>query len=107
MTKKARTLRDIENHPMVESTHTEWDGCFSDALGREVEGRWVYLRTGFICPSMECGTIHEASIKACCENLNESRPMTDEELASSWSGYTGPALEEAQRNLAAYRATNK
>jgi hypothetical protein len=82
--RKARTLRDIENHPYVESTHTEWDGCFSDSLGRELEGRWVYLKRGYICPSMECGTIHESSIKACCARLNEARRVTREEVLGGW-----------------------
>ena len=68
--RKARTLQDIIDHPAVESTHTEWDGCFDDAWGREVKGRWVYLKEGWISPDMECGTIHEPSIKACCELLN-------------------------------------
>lgn len=74
-----RTLRDIENHPMVESTHTEWDGCFTDAYDREVQGRWVYLKEDFICPEMECGTIHEATIKECCALLAGCRARTDEE----------------------------
>lgn len=89
--KKARTLADIRNHPFVESTHTEWDGCFTDALDRERPGRWVYLKPGYICPSMECGTIHEASIRDCCEMLNESRRCTPEEVEQA--GYT---LADAQ-----------
>ncbi len=93
---KARTLNDIINHPMVESTHTEWDGCFTDSLGRELQGRWVYLKTGFICPSMECGTIHEPSVKACCELLNECRPMTDDELRHA--GYGDDDIAAARRN---------
>ena len=68
--RKARTLKDIENHPMVESTHLEWDGCFEDSAGREVQGRWVYLKDEFISPDMECGTIHEATLKECCYYLN-------------------------------------
>ena len=91
--KKARTLADIENHPMVYSTHAEWDGCFTDSLGREVQGRWVYLKEGYISPDMECGTIHEPSVKACCELLNSCRRATLEEVARA--GYT---LEEAQAN---------
>lgn len=82
MSRKPRTLRDIENHPMVESTHTEWDGCFTDASGREVKGRWVYLKPGFICEAMECGTIHEATIRECCEMLDCSRAITSAERAA-------------------------
>ena len=93
--RKPRTLADIQQHPMVESTHTEWDGCFTDALGREVQGRWVYLKTGFICPSMECGTIHEATIRECCELLAECRLMTDDELATA--GYSDDDIAAARR----------
>lgn len=32
-------------------------------------GYFVYLKTGFICPDMECGTIHESTLKACAEQL--------------------------------------
>lgn len=77
---KAKTLRDIENHPMVESTHTEDDGCFQDSRGRDLLGRWVYLKEGYISPENECGTIHESSIRACCEYLNNARLMTAEEI---------------------------
>jgi len=81
---KARTLKDIIGHPMVESTHTEWDGCFEDALGREVQGRWVYLKAGYICQSAECGTIHEPSIKLCCEALNDARRVTRAEVIEGY-----------------------
>lgn len=82
---KARTLQDIINHPAVESTHTEWDGCFTDSLGREIQGRWVYLKQGWISPADECGSIHEPSIKACCERLNDIRRVTKQE--AYWAGY--------------------
>ena len=73
--KKARTLADIQNHPMVESTHTEYDGYRED----DRAARWVYLKEGFISPDMECGTIHEGTIKECCEKLNSCRAMTPAE----------------------------
>ena len=80
---KARTLKDIQNHPAVESTHVEWDGCFEDSLGREVQGRWVYLKEGWISPEMECGTIHEPTIKACCELLNNVVPKMEATLVTA------------------------
>jgi hypothetical protein len=92
--KKARTLQDIIDHPMVESTHTEWDGCFEDAWGRECQGRWVYLHTGYISPSTECSTIHERSVKNCCEDLNDCRRCTPEELER----YSPEELAQAYSN---------
>jgi len=94
--KQARTLQDIENHPFVDSTHTEWDGCFVDSLGRELKGRWVYLKTGYISPHMECGTIHESSIKACCELLNDARRMTEDEFDTC--GYTLEEIDRSREN---------
>jgi hypothetical protein len=90
--KKARTLKDIEQHPLVESTHTEWDGCFTDSWGREVQGRWVYLRRGYITDQMECGTIHERSIKDCCELVNSARRVTRDEVIAAYK--TDLSVEE-------------
>lgn len=87
----ARTLRDIEEHPWVQSTHLENDGCFSDRLGRPIPGRWVYLREGFICEPMECGTIHERSVADCCAMLNQSRRMTPAEIRAA---YTAPLSKQ-------------
>lgn len=86
---KARTLADIKRHPMVESTHTEFDGYRED----DRAARWVYLKPGYLSPDMECGTIHEGTIKECCELLNNARRMTVEEVERA--GYT---LEEARAN---------
>ena len=82
--RKPRTLADIVAHPAVESTHVEDDGCFTDSLGREIPGRWVYLKRGWISPDMECGTIHEPSIKACCELLANVRRVTRDECAAGY-----------------------
>ena len=29
---------------------------------------WIHLKNGYICPDMECGTIHEYNLKD-CENM--------------------------------------
>jgi hypothetical protein len=41
----------ILNHPAVESLHREGE-----------DGLWCYLKTGWICPEMECGIIHEYTL---------------------------------------------
>lgn len=100
--KAPRTLADIENHPWVESTHTEWDGCFWTSDGRELKGRWVYLRTGYICEPMECGTIHESSIRMCCDMLRQSRAMTEEEMRGPNHRYSDEVVAEALANHERY-----
>lgn len=41
---------------IIESIHREWnDGA----------DYWIYLKDGYICEPMECGTIHEYSLKEC------------------------------------------
>lgn len=94
---KARTLADIVAHPFVESTHTEYDGCF----GGDVQSRWVYLKPGYISPDNECGSIHERNVRDCCAYLNDARRATLEEIKIQ--GYT---LAEAQANWAAEDASN-
>ena len=44
---------------------------------------WIYLKEGYICPSMECGTIHEYNLKD-CENMLKTI-MTIEEYNKSRS----------------------
>ena len=87
--RKARTAADIRNHPYVDSLHAEHDGCFS----YDGASYWCYLKPGFISPDMECGSIHEATIKDVCEKLNNARPATLEEVKAA-----GYELKEAQAN---------
>lgn len=62
--KTVRTKKDIENHPGVDSIHKEDDGCW------ETPAWWVYLKEGWINPEMECGTIHQRTIKDVCDEIN-------------------------------------
>lgn len=82
MIKKARTANDIRNHPYVQSLHQEYDGCFS----YDRPSWWCYLKPGYISPEMECGSIHEPTIKGVCELLNTTRKATLEEIKQQ--GYT-------------------
>jgi hypothetical protein len=46
--------------------------AFSE-MGNIEDGKpdyWINLKEGYICESMECGTIHEATIKECLWLLN-------------------------------------
>jgi len=58
-----KTRKQIEADPRVESIHREYDS--SDGYA----SWWLYLKPGFICPAMECGTIHERTIKKVCALL--------------------------------------
>lgn len=59
-----RTLAQIAADPRVESIHDE---------GPSDEGTrhdwWLYLTEGYVCPHMECGTIHENTVKDCADLL--------------------------------------
>lgn len=33
-----------------------------DEVGKDDDGYWVWLKTGWVCPDMECGTIHEYTV---------------------------------------------
>lgn len=54
---KTRTRRDIENRFEVVK-------MFNDC-----EGWWVWLKPGYWCSAMECGTIHEDTIRECCDMM--------------------------------------
>ena len=49
-----------------------------DSVSREYNDGydyWVYLKDGYICEPMECGTIHEYSIKEVKKMLKEVRKV--------------------------------
>jgi len=77
--RKPRTLADIKRDPRVESVHQEDDGCYQDSRGRYVLAYWVHLKPGYICDAMECGTIHEPTIKRVLEMMKEIRPTTPDD----------------------------
>lgn len=74
--KKAKTAADIKNDPRVDEFTSELDG---------IEGKsfWLYLKSDFISPDMECHTIHEKTIKSICEKLNRVVP------ADQWKPFGG------------------
>ena len=41
------------------------------------EGYWVYLKARYICADMECGTIHEYTIKDIVEKFKTCRPIQE------------------------------
>ncbi len=97
---KCRTWKQIEAHPFVSSLHKEWDGCFTDKYGNEVEGIWCSLHTGFIFPDMECGSAHERTLREIGELLENARRVTYEEIKVGYVTTNDP--EEAERNWAKY-----
>lgn len=63
--KTVYTLGQIKADPRVEDAFYE--------IGNIEDGKkdyWINLKEGYICRSMGCATIHEATIKACAYLLN-------------------------------------
>jgi len=61
MARHPRTIAQVKADPRVQSIHQEWNG--------PSPSWWVYLKPGLVCPHMECGTIHEETIKDVCDLL--------------------------------------
>ena len=59
---KVTTLAQALLDPRVEDAFTERDDFGASC--------WIYLKEGYICESMGCGTIHENTVKACLRLLN-------------------------------------
>lgn len=65
-------MRDIQNDPRVSSVSDE------RSMG---DGVWVYLKANFVNTHLECHTIHERTVRECCEQLNNCiRKSTPEEV---------------------------
>ena len=57
-TSKSKTLNAAcKKHPHVSE-------CYSDQ-----DGYWIYTTEGYIQEEMECGTIHEQTVKECLEYM--------------------------------------
>lgn len=63
-------LERITGNPAVESISDE---------RRDGDGCWVYLHRDWICPAMECGTIHEDTWSKCLKMLRTIRRKTPAE----------------------------
>jgi len=71
----AKTLKQLEGDPRVESVHTEHDGWGETEAEMRRKSYWVYLHSGYICHVMECGTIHEKTVKKCWERMRYVEPI--------------------------------
>lgn len=61
--KKVKTKSDLQNHPYVSSLHKENDDGSNSSW-------WLYLKDGYKSVEMECGMIHEPTIKEICDVFN-------------------------------------
>jgi hypothetical protein len=59
--RKPRTLADLKAHPAVNDIFRE-DDPWDNRRG----SWWCNLNPGWICEDMECGTIHEDTIRKVC-----------------------------------------
>jgi hypothetical protein len=63
--KKVKSFAEAKKDIRVEDAFSE--------MGNIEDGKldyWINLKEGYICQSMGCGTIHEATIKECLWLLN-------------------------------------
>jgi hypothetical protein len=61
--RKPKTLKALSEHPWVESISIETSSG---------DGYWIYLKEPYYCDLMELSTIHEYTIKECCEVFNNN-----------------------------------
>jgi hypothetical protein len=72
--KKVTTSKQAKLDPRVEDIFAEYGNIESGKYDW-----WINLKEGFICRTMECGTIHERTIKECLHLLNTD-VITEEEF---------------------------
>jgi len=65
MTTNIKTSAKAKQDPRVFDIFMENDYCFGKPTSW-----WIYLREGYICESMGCATIHEATLKEALWLLN-------------------------------------
>jgi hypothetical protein len=75
MNMTSKTLQALKDDPRVHSVHTEMDGWGDTAAEIRRKSYWVYLHPGYICHAMECGTIHEKTVKKCWEMMRTVEPL--------------------------------
>jgi hypothetical protein len=68
-----RQQEQVLRHPAVESLHFEEQGDGPEYV-RDV---WIYLKPGFICRDMECGTIHEYDWPSVKSMMASIEPTTE------------------------------
>ncbi len=73
---KVRTRKDIEGRYEVVEMFSEPDN-----------GWWVYLKPGYWCSAMECGTIHEDTIRECCDMMQYVERAPTEYVENSGHGW--------------------
>lgn len=64
--KKVYTLKGIKADPRVKEVYCESEGFYNPKVSY-----WIILKQEFICPKMQCHTIHEKTIQSCCQSLND------------------------------------
>ncbi len=74
--KKARTLQDIKDHPLMDSIGiwTEEDDQYPRGFSY-----WGCVKSGWQVYDNEQHTIHEETIKEFCDVLNNATPWADDD----------------------------
>ena len=84
----SKTLQALKDDPRVAEVWREDDGCF----GHNVLSYWVSLHDEYICADMECGSIHERTVKDLWQKMQSvvTREQYHADVASNavrgWGG---------------------
>ena len=65
--KKVRTLKDLQNHPLVDYVEREYNPGAFDGYDYTY---WLYLKEGYWFEDVEMGLIHEPTIGKICGEFN-------------------------------------
>jgi hypothetical protein len=78
--KKARTIKDIQNHPLMVKTNTGSAQFWTEEDSDEDRGfsYWGFIISGYQVYGNEQHTIHEPTIERFCSVLNEAEVWEDD-----------------------------
>ena len=65
--KKARTKKDLLNHPLVDSVEREYNPSAFDGYEYTY---WLYLKAGYWFKEMQQSLLHEPTIRRLCDEFN-------------------------------------
>lgn len=76
--KKVKTIKDLQNHPLVDYVEREYNPGAFDGYDYTY---WLYLKEGYWFEDFQISLIHEPTIRRICEEFNS---MTISTRTDGW-----------------------